>query len=699
MSSDAKDIPWGQLVSITDLFSEPVEICKKKFTIGRAKGCDLSFPANKLVSSSHCYIERDEDDKVWLRDTSTNGTLLRNTEKILNQRRHLEHGDEFYLVYKKNHQELNIGYVFQDMEALRNEDDDSTLSYSERVDSTLPDADVHKAISLKPDGPEEGTSESPCSVMKKRKIDETSSNQASTSGARDGYHGNKEGSCQEKAGQTQVKNQDMYKVEKSETKDEKPETNDEKAETNDEKAETKDEKSEIQDEKEEAKHGKAETEVEKSDIKDEKTDSKPSAGDAIAESLVCIICQEILHNCISLQPCLHSFCAGCYSDWMDRSNECPSCRMKVQRINKNHMVVNLVEAYLREHPDKKRPEEDLKELDAKNKITRDMLYPKTLQRRSDDSEEGDYEHDSEAYSDDGTPDVFPSRLEVAGNMMGRALYDLGATIHGRVHPPATMCRQCPGYVEPKASRTNTPGDGSGANSGETTAATSNTATTSAQPSTSGTTSTNQDPDDNNKILPTPPPYQCGVNSTHVLCTCCYQVMPDRRSAHRTNPAVPPMSCLICYRNYCHAYWGCRKADCRGCFNKFKDMNFGKKCLGNLLLDNPYESKVLADYLNARSISVRDVLQICLERMERGEYICEDQYRYRLSSSTYMCYSCALRNFRDLAYYYRRDIPRHQLPDAVTSRPDCYWGKDCHTQKHKPHHAERFNHICDGTRQT
>ncbi len=54
--------------------------------------------------------------------------------------------------------------------------------------------------------------------------------------------------------------------------------------------------------------------------------------------------------------------------------------MNVERINKNHIVNNLVEAYFKQHPEKKRPEEDLKELDEKNKITRDMvrhiLFPK-----------------------------------------------------------------------------------------------------------------------------------------------------------------------------------------------------------------------------------------------------------------------------------------------------------------------------------
>ena len=30
----------------------------------------------------------------------------------------------------------------------------------------------------------------------------------------------------------------------------------------------------------------------------------------------------------SLQPCIHSFCAACYSQWMDRSSDCPSVRHK-----------------------------------------------------------------------------------------------------------------------------------------------------------------------------------------------------------------------------------------------------------------------------------------------------------------------------------------------------------------------------------
>lgn len=79
--------------------------------------------------------------------------------------------------------------------------------------------------------------------------------------------------------------------------------------------------------------------------------------DSIEETLICEICQvkaytcylvlfylflqEILHDCVrsvlvqynsnsllhySLQPCTHTYCAGCYSEWMEYSRECPAVR-------------------------------------------------------------------------------------------------------------------------------------------------------------------------------------------------------------------------------------------------------------------------------------------------------------------------------------------------------------------------------------
>ncbi|POI35127.1 hypothetical protein CIB84_001122, partial [Bambusicola thoracicus] len=59
--------------------------------------------------------------------------------------------------------------------------------------------------------------------------------------------------------------------------------------------------------------------------------------------------------------------------------------------------------------------------------------------------------------------------------------------------------------------------------------------------------------------------------------------------------------------------------------------------------------------------------------------------YRITGNTVLCYCCGLRSFRELAYQYRQNIPVAELPVTVTSRPDCYWGRNCRTQV-KAHHA-------------
>ncbi|XP_013915624.1 PREDICTED: uncharacterized protein LOC106544012 [Thamnophis sirtalis] len=119
----------------------------------------------------------------------------------------------------------------------------------------------------------------------------------------------------------------------------------------------------------------------------------------------------------SLQPCMHTFCAACYSGWMERSSLCPTCRCPVERICKNHILNNLVEAYLIQHPDKCRSEEDIRSMDARNKITQDMLQPKV--RRSFSDEEGS----SEDLLD--LSDVDSESSDIS--------------------QPYVLCRQCPGF--------------------------------------------------------------------------------------------------------------------------------------------------------------------------------------------------------------------------------------------------------------
>ncbi|ETE61959.1 E3 ubiquitin-protein ligase CHFR, partial [Ophiophagus hannah] len=72
-----KPQPWGKLIRLGVEQAEPhVLLLKKEWTIGRKKGCDLSFPGNKLVSGYHCKIIADEKSgQVLLQDTRLDFSL------------------------------------------------------------------------------------------------------------------------------------------------------------------------------------------------------------------------------------------------------------------------------------------------------------------------------------------------------------------------------------------------------------------------------------------------------------------------------------------------------------------------------------------------------------------------------------------------------------------------------------------------
>ncbi|ELU13559.1 hypothetical protein CAPTEDRAFT_218257 [Capitella teleta] len=532
---------WAQLVSTTDIVSDPTILRKDKFTIGRGRAADLCLLGNKYMSSLHCHILRDDDHRVYLVDTSTNGTLVNNT-RIVQRRELLRHGDEISVVFKKKDTSSNVSFLFQDLKALDNEASDQTLEYSS---DTLPDSslDVDEDFSVQPP------------MKRLRTMDSSFS------------PGN--GSC-EAGSSSQEKRKTETKI------DEKGNSSKDETKTQEEEEEEKKEKEKIEEERK------------------EKEDR-----DALEETLICCICQELLHNCISLQPCMHSFCAGCYSEWMQRSKECPTCRLTVDRVNKNHIVNNLVEAYLASHPDKKRPAEDLAELDAKNKINEEMFKPPKAQCGSLEDSGEDFSDES----DDDTNALYEERMPTPLLIPGQRV-------------PKTVCRQCPEY-------TAAPGAGpSAANA---------------------------------------PLFRCPANQ--VFCV-------SAPSAICTGAAVN----LVV----------------TGAWRDFK------RCFPTLVLDNTHESAILQNYTASENMTLDDLRDTCVRKLESKEFTCSDAMR-GLQANTVVCYACGLRNFKDLVYEFRKEIPKEELPAAVISRPDCHWGKNCRTQRSKLHHAQNFNHICDQTK--
>uniref|UniRef100_A0A9J7Z1A4 E3 ubiquitin-protein ligase CHFR n=2 Tax=Cyprinus carpio TaxID=7962 RepID=A0A9J7Z1A4_CYPCA len=608
---------WGKLVKVDKSLGSEILLINRECTVGRKKDCDLSFPANKLVSGNHCKITQDQNSgKVWLEDMSTNGTVV-NMSKVVKKQMHLlQNGDIIHFVYRKNEPEHNIAYVYQairpqesasqDVEdAGREEDSDLTETESEP-------APVEPVI-VKPlpqsghEDPQPSTSssslhfydmplstcsdvspkKSPVSSSVIRKGESEMTAPAGSPGEPLMNHTRVKWTCWTEGGQQMEPEVEMQR-------------------------------------------------------KRRKTD-KGNVTQSFGKINKCDELQIIYDFCLFCVPCMHTFCAACYSGWMERSSLCPTCRCPVERIRKNHILNNLVEAYLLQHPEKCRSEDDLRSMDARNKITQDMLQPKVERSFSDEEGSSDY------------------LFELSDN--DSDISDLSQ--------PYMMCRQCPGYRKELSAApwlceaaqsegpAKVPGDG---------------------PSTSSDTST------------APQEFRCPPQGSHLICSCCLQPMPDRRLEHLP-PQMSPQHCMVCQKPFCHVYWGCQRIGCHGCLARFSELNLNDKCLDGVFNGNQYESEVLQNYLTSRGMSWRHMLQEALQAVQQGLYQLSD---YRITANAFLCYCCGLRTFRELAYKYREHIPAPELPDSVTTRPNCYWGRNCRTQV-KAHHALKFNHICEQTR--
>nr|XP_023897488.1 E3 ubiquitin-protein ligase CHFR [Quercus suber] len=89
-----------------------------------------------------------------------------------------------------------------------------------------------------------------------------------------------------------------------------------------------------------------------------------------AEHAKCSICLNIWHDVVTVAPCLHNFCNGCFSEWLKRSQEkhssvlCPQCRAVVQFVGRNHFLRNIEEDILEADSSLKRSDEEVALLDS-----------------------------------------------------------------------------------------------------------------------------------------------------------------------------------------------------------------------------------------------------------------------------------------------------------------------------------------------
>ncbi|OAY79398.1 E3 ubiquitin-protein ligase CHFR, partial [Ananas comosus] len=101
------------------------------------------------------------------------------------------------------------------------------------------------------------------------------------------------------------------------------------------------------------------------------------------EHAKCSICLNIWHDVVTVAPCLHNFCNGCFSEWLRRSSTrsrdnvqnvvCPQCRANVHSVGKNHFLRNIEEAILQTHSSLKRSDEEIALLDTYASIKSNLV--------------------------------------------------------------------------------------------------------------------------------------------------------------------------------------------------------------------------------------------------------------------------------------------------------------------------------------
>jgi len=88
----------------------------------------------------------------------------------------------------------------------------------------------------------------------------------------------------------------------------------------------------------------------------------------LEEHIACPICFNVTYKCVALMPCLHNFCMSCYSDWMTQKDDCPVCRQLVAAVVRNHPMDAVCDAFLDSMPERRRPPQELEEMDKKDRV-------------------------------------------------------------------------------------------------------------------------------------------------------------------------------------------------------------------------------------------------------------------------------------------------------------------------------------------
>jgi rubrerythrin len=89
------------------------------------------------------------------------------------------------------------------------------------------------------------------------------------------------------------------------------------------------------------------------------------------------------------------------------------------------------------------------------------------------------------------------------------------------------------------------------------------------------------------------------------------------------------------------------------------MKMDNDCLKSIINDNDFESQILSDWLVRNKKTTQQMFDECIEKLKNGQYktglLKNDETLDR-----FVCRSCGIALFKELAYQYRSDISNDDL---------------------------------------
>jgi E3 ubiquitin-protein ligase CHFR len=369
----------------------------------------------------------------------------------------------------------------------------------------------------------------------------------------------------------------------------------------------------------------------------EETKKSTKLSDNMAQNLSCGICYEYIYQAATLIPCMHTFCGACISDCLQRDK-------KLKRIE---LLC----------PTCRKPAEKIVKDHSVNNLVEQLLLSRPDKRRS----AADYKE---------------------MNDKNRILQDVDLKI-----------------LAAKARKKQL----------------------KAAPDSEDSDQSYQSNDDDD--LPAPQPVRttvvggrnickecsragptghiCGPDTNHILCSACKHPMPDRQKDGIKQ------CCLICRTYFCSLYWDCAGKG-RSRLFLVKNAPIKQQFHENFFRGNPYEALVLQRYLGSTGKGPNDIWDFMLHNyLERGRFVYEVSNRLfsnhvgppvqtKIEPDSAICTNCWDNVWFQIVFRYRIII-KDELPPALSSRINCYYGINCRTMTHKRDHAEKLDHICEQTK--